>query len=124
MFECFLARISSLFISHFSWVTTGTITKIANFYGVKLNKKEHQKIVGKCSFDYMKKHEEMFRLALPLNPDYDSTILKTGGMMRKGAIGDGEELFTEKGMIIVERLYYTRVYSQHILTLSLIRLHV
>lgn len=74
----------------------GTITKIAKFYGVKLSKKEHQKIVGKCSFDYMKKHEEMFRLSLPLNPNYDSTILKSGGMMRKGGIGDGEELFTEE----------------------------
>ena len=53
----------------------------------------------------------MFRLALPLNPNYDSTILKAGGMMRKGANGDGEDLFTEKGMKTGLLLYFVVIQS-------------
>jgi len=74
----------------------GTVSKIAKFYGVKLNKKEKDTVVKKCSFDYMKQHEQMFGYTLPLNPKYDKTIMETGHMIRKGQNGDGKVMFTEE----------------------------
>ena len=71
---------------------------MAKFYGVKLNKIEHEQVVRKCSFPYMRANKHLFHYALPLNPSYDGKrIMTDGSMTRKGAIGNGKDIFTEKG---------------------------
>jgi hypothetical protein len=52
------------------------VKRLADFYGVKLNAKEHETVVNKCEFTYMKKHPEMFNGKLPLNPGFDGTVMK------------------------------------------------
>jgi len=74
----------------------GTISKIADFYGVRLNAKEKNKIMEKCSFDYMKKNGDLFLYSLPLNPDFDGKIMTKGSMTRKGAVGEGGALFSDE----------------------------
>lgn len=74
----------------------GTVSKMAKFYGVELTEEEQAKVVEKCSYNYMKKHEDMFAYRLPLNPTYDGTIIKAGRMIRKGKDGDGKVYFTEE----------------------------
>lgn len=74
----------------------GTVSKMADFYGVKLTKKEKNTVVKKCSFDYMKTHEHMFGYKLPFSTDPDLTIMKPSDMIRKGKNGDGQIFFTEE----------------------------
>ena len=78
----------------------GTISKIADFYGVRLNEQEKNKITEKCSFDYMKKNGDLFLYSLPLNPDYDGKVMAKGSMTRKGAVGEGAALFSDEGTCI------------------------
>ena len=75
----------------------GTVSKLAEFYGVDLTEQEHARVVEKCGYSYMKKHEDMFGYRLPLNPGYDGTIMQLGRMIRKGKDGDGKVFFTEEG---------------------------
>jgi len=76
----------------------GTVSKMANFYGVNLTEKEHANVVEKCSYNHMKKHEHMFEYSLPLNPDYEGTIMKSGKFIGKGENGVGKVYFTDEGM--------------------------
>ena len=77
---------------------TGTVKRIAEFYGVKLSPKEHKKVVEKCGFPYMKNHTHMFNYQLPLNANSGgTTIMNSGSMTRKGTLGDGKATFTEEG---------------------------
>ena len=46
----------------------------------------------------MRANKHLFHYALPLNPSYDGKrIMTDGSMTRKGAIGNGKDIFTEKG---------------------------
>lgn len=74
----------------------GTVSKMAEFYGVDLSEKEHENVVHKCSFDYMKKRTDMFGYTIPLNSDIEGRIMEDGAMTRKGGIGDGGTLFSEQ----------------------------
>jgi len=74
----------------------GTVSKLAKFFGIDLTEKEHEKIVEKCGFKYMKDRENMFEYTLPLNPDIQGTVMMKGGLIRKGEHGDGKEYFTEQ----------------------------
>mmetsp|Transcript_9740 Transcript_9740/g.18297 ORF Transcript_9740/g.18297 Transcript_9740/m.18297 type:complete len:373 (-) Transcript_9740:3319-4437(-) len=74
----------------------GTVAKMAEFYGVEMTDEERAKVVEKCGFNYMKKHEDMFGYRLPLNPNFDGTVMKIGRMIRKGQDGDGKVFFTEE----------------------------
>jgi hypothetical protein len=74
----------------------GTVLKLADFYNIRLNEEETDKVAEKCSFDYMKKNGDMFLYSLPLHPTYNGRIMQSGSMTRKGAIGDGQELFSEE----------------------------
>jgi hypothetical protein len=79
------------------FLTTGTVSRIAKFYGVKLTKKEHVNVVEKCGLKYMKQHEHMFSYSLPLNPNFKKGVMNTGSMIRKGENGDGKLFFTGEG---------------------------
>lgn len=74
----------------------GTVSKLADFYGVKLNITEKKKVVEKCSFKYMKENTHLFNYKIPLNPSYKGTIMQNGAMTRNGKIGDGKILFKEE----------------------------
>lgn len=74
----------------------GTVSKMAKFFGIDLTEKEHEKIVEKCGFEYMKDHESMFEYMVPLNPAFQGTVMTKGGLIRKGEQGDGKEYFTEQ----------------------------
>ena len=73
-----------------------TVSKVANFVGIRLTSKEHKKIVEKCSFAQMKSISNQFDSHVPWNPMYDGTksMMNSGVMIRKGQIGDGKVLFT------------------------------
>ena len=75
----------------------GTVQKIADFYGVQLNKKELDNVVQKCGFPHMNNHTNLFNYRLPLNENFDGTIMKSGSMTRKGTNGDGKIVFSEEG---------------------------
>ena len=77
----------------------GTIKKMAKFYGVTLNKNQHDLVLEKCSFPYMKANRHLFHYTLPLNPSYEGkTVMQDGSMTRKGINGDGKNVFTKEGM--------------------------
>ena len=75
----------------------GTVKKIADFYGMKLNKEELNNVVEKCGFEHMKKNTNLFNYQIPLNKNLKGTVMKTGKMIRKGSIGDGKVGFSEQG---------------------------
>ena len=79
----------------------GTVKKIAEFYGVELNPKEHKTVVEKCGFQYMKEHTHLFNYQLPLNRKFNGRIMENGAMTRKGIVGDGKVTFTEEGTLLV-----------------------
>jgi len=79
----------------------GTVSKIADFYGVDLTEEEHEKVVEKCGLKYMKQNEGMFSYTLPLNPSFDGSVMRTGKFIRKGQNGDGQVFFTEEGKSIM-----------------------
>jgi len=90
---------SNVLLMHYSDAVKdleGTVDKIADFYGVSLNKKEKATVVEKCSFPYMKKHKHMFNYKLPLNPNFKGTVMENGAIVRKGVNGDGKVMFTEE----------------------------
>jgi hypothetical protein len=74
----------------------GTVKKIADFYGMKLNKEELNNVVEKCSFEHMKKNKNLFNYQIPLNKNFKGTLMKPGKMIRKGSIGDGKVGFSEQ----------------------------
>jgi hypothetical protein len=77
------------------------VKRIAKFYGVKLNAKEHKEVVHKCGFSHMKQNTDMFNYKLPLNYGYgDSSIMNSGSMTRKGINGDGKATFTDEGVLL------------------------
>lgn len=75
---------------------TGTVKRLADFYGIKLSRREHKIVVEKCGFPYMKKNTHLLNDWLPLNPNFKGTVVNNGAMTRKGTIGDGKIVFTEK----------------------------
>lgn len=72
----------------------GTVKKMARFYGVQLNGKQLKTVVEKCGFPHMKKQTHLMNYQLPLNPNFNATIMTNGAMTRKGTIGDGNAVFT------------------------------
>lgn len=69
----------------------GTVSKLADFYGVNLTKDEKNTVVKKCGFEHMKKHTHLFNYHLPL---YDKgknlEVMQSGSMTRRGTLGDGK----------------------------------
>jgi hypothetical protein len=43
----------------------GTIARVATFLGRPLSTDEHQRVVAKCTFEYMRDHEDVFEMAPP-----------------------------------------------------------
>ena len=74
----------------------GHVRKIAKFLEVELTEAELDVIVEKASFASMKAQSHMFLYSLPLNPAYDGTAMKPGGLTRKGAIGEGQQVFSDE----------------------------
>eukprot|EP01083_Nonionella_stella_P018341 51134_1 len=75
----------------------GIVKQLADFYEVKLSKKEHDSVVEKCGFDYMKKNTNLFNYQLPLHPkNSDMRIMKNGTMTRKGVNGQGKIVFSDE----------------------------
>jgi len=75
----------------------GTVTKLAEFVGVKLTSSEHAKVVEKCGMTHMKSVTHKFTYAQPLNPEWnakDMRIMTKGSMTRKGGLKTGEGTFT------------------------------
>ena len=80
----------------------GTVTKIADFVGVKLSSSEHAKVTEKCGMQYMKSVTHMFTYSVPLNKEFnarDARIMTKGALTRKGGIGEGKETFTAAQII-------------------------
>ncbi len=63
----------------------GTVRKVARFLGVTLEEDRLGDIVEKCSFAYMKKHNERFDIRLRVFQQGASR----SGFIRKGQVGDG-----------------------------------
>lgn len=80
---------------------SGTVDKMADFYGVSLSKREKEKVVEKCGFRYMKENTHLFNYQLPLNPDYEGKrIMTNGSMTRKGIVGEGNVIFSDEEKVI------------------------
>ena len=87
----------NVLLLHFSDVKKdlpGSVSKLAEFYGVELSLEEKATVVEKCSFPHMKKHTNLFTYSLPLNPDFNGSAISAGGMTRKGRNGDGDNIFS------------------------------
>jgi hypothetical protein len=68
----------------------GSIRKVARFLGVTLEEDRMGAILEKCSFAYMKQHNERFEARLFL---FDRNLSRQG-FIRKGAVGDGRTALT------------------------------
>jgi len=84
----------------------GTVANLAEFYGVSLTEAEHVAVVDKCSFEHMKKKEDMFMYALPLRADFKTKktrIMRSGTTIRKGISGEGKLTFTAEQQALWEK---------------------
>jgi len=75
---------------------SANVKKVAKFVGVELTPSEHEKVVEKCSFAYMKERANEFDYELPLNPNFEGRVMKTGKLIHKGVNGTGKVTFNEE----------------------------
>jgi hypothetical protein len=68
----------------------GCIRKVARFLGVTLEEDRMGTILEKCSFAYMKQHDDCFDVRLPL---FDRSAARPN-FIRKGVVGDGRVVLT------------------------------
>eukprot|EP00960_Hanusia_phi_P075149 768380-Hanusia_phi.AAC.1 len=82
----------------------GGVRKLAEFLNVKLTPQEHDRVVEKCGFQYMKKHEDKFNYRLWSNKLYPNATIMCGStfcdesvrgsVIYRGKLGDGGKHFT------------------------------
>lgn len=79
----------------------GHVSMIAKFLEVDLTGSELKKVTERCGIEHMKKVNK-FNYKMPLNTDaglWDvdkDTIVVSGSMVKKGAVGKGKNLFSDK----------------------------
>jgi hypothetical protein len=87
-------RLDVLFLSYEEMLKDlfGTIRRVAQFCGVDLTEEELERIAGRCTFEFMKRHEDKF--------DHGTEVMmglsiKPGQFIRAGEAGHGKAALSE-----------------------------
>ncbi|HOM17303.1 MAG TPA: sulfotransferase domain-containing protein [Thermoguttaceae bacterium] len=84
----------------------GAIRRIIQFCGLQIPEQRIPEIVRRCSFSFMKQHEEKFDYAFELLVDQGIT---PGSFLRKGRPGEGQDAFPHELHEQFDRKYQRRL---------------
>jgi hypothetical protein len=93
-------RPNVLFVSYEKMVTDleGTIREVASFLGLDSYEENMPRILERCSFQFMKQHQDKF------DPRFQSALPDTQGFIRQGKAGSGSQLDPQHQQILEKRL--------------------
>lgn len=69
-----------------------TIGQVAGFLNAALTEDQIRKVLCKCSFDYMKSHEEYFEMCPPNFCSVNGSYLREGGLRRYESVSQGDRM--------------------------------
>lgn len=76
----------------------GTIRQVARFLGIELREEDMPRILERCSFEFMKRHQEQF------DPRLQAVLPDNQGFIRQGKAGSGSALDPRHREILEKRL--------------------
>lgn len=80
----------------------GNIRKISDFCGFTIDESQMPRILERCSFDFMKNHQEKFDGRLVNRPNSQAQL---NDFIRKGKAKEGNKYFEEKQNRIYEKMF-------------------